>query len=168
MGKLHRSRGNWRDLVLGGIVLLVVTADQITKWWIRANLADGEILWDVGFLRIINIHNTGAAFGIFRGFNLVFIIIYFVFLAVIVALFIKYHNHHYIAKSLLARVVAGLVLGGMIGNLVDRIRIGHVTDFIDFKIWPAFNVSDSALTLSIIIICVYMIFFWARTPRRQQ
>jgi signal peptidase II len=165
MGKLRRSRSNWRDVLLGGIVLLVVAADQLTKWWITHNVGDGEVLWDVGFLRIINIHNTGAAFGIFRGFNLVFIIIYLVFLAVVLVLVIRFHGHRYFAGSLMARVIVGLILGGMIGNLVDRVHIGHVTDFIDFKIWPAFNVADSALTLSIILFCVYAIFYWGRTRR---
>lgn len=167
MEKPHRPRGNWRDLVLAGVFLLVVVADQLTKRWITTNLADGQVLWDIGWLRIINIHNTGAAFGIFRGFNLVFIIVYFLVLVVIVTAIVRYHDHPYFANSLMARLIAGLVLGGMTGNLIDRLRFGRVTDFIDFKVWPAFNVADSALTLSIILICVYIIFYWAREPRRQ-
>ncbi len=168
MEKPHHSRGNWPDLFLGGVVLLVVAADQLTKWWIMTNLAYGQVLWDIGFLRIVNIQNTGAAFGIFQGFNLIFVIVYFVVLAVIVAMVIRYHNHRYFANNLMARLIIGLILGGMIGNLIDRLRFGHVTDFIDFKIWPAFNIADSALTLSIILIFVYLIFYRAREPRRQE
>ena len=171
MEKPHRPRGNWRDLVLGGVFLLVVAADQLTKWWITqwwstARPPDG-VLWDAGFVRIIYLHNTGAAFGIFQGFNLVFVIFYFVVLIVIVSAIVRYHSHPYFANHIIPRLIAGLVLGGMTGNLVDRIRSGRVTDFIDFKVWPAFNVADSALTLSIILICVYIIFYWAKEPRRQ-
>jgi signal peptidase II len=171
MEKPHCPRGNWRDLGLGGVFLLVVAADQLTKWWITQwwNIArppDG-VLWDAGFVRIIYLHNTGAAFGILQGFNLVFIIVYFVVLVVIVGAIVRYHSHPYFANNLMARLIAGLVLGGMTGNLIDRLRFGRVTDFIDFKVWPAFNVADSALTLSIILIIIYLIFYWAREPRQQ-
>jgi signal peptidase II len=170
MAKPHRSTINWRDAIIAGIVLMVVAADQYTKWlingwWDRVRPPNG-VLWDGGFVQIINIHNTGAAFGIFQGNNLFFIIIYFVMMAVILTLIIKYHNHHYYARSVLARVITGLVLGCMIGNLIDRLRIGHVTDFIDFKIWPVFNVADSALTLALILIVVYLIINWGRISRR--
>ena len=167
MEKPHRPRGNWRDIILGGVILLVVAADQLTKWWVTSNLAYGQVIWDVGFLRIINVQNTGAAFGIFQGFNLVFVVVYFIVLVVIVTVIARYHHHPYFVKSLMPRLIAGLILGGMTGNLIDRIRFGHVTDFVDFKIWPAFNVADSALTLSIILSCVYLIFYWGREPRHR-
>jgi signal peptidase II len=166
MVKPRRSRGNWRDAIIGGIFLLVVAADQLSKWWITHNVGEGAVFWDGGVVRIINIQNTGAAFGIFRGFNLVFIVLYLVFLIIIVALIVRFHNHPYVATRLMPRIIVGLVLGGMIGNFIDRVRIGHVTDFIDFKVWPAFNVADSALTLSIILFCVYMLFFWNKISRR--
>jgi signal peptidase II len=168
MVKPYPSRSNWRDLFFGGVILLVVAADQLTKWWITTHVPDGTVLWDIGFLRIINIHNTGAAFGIFRGNNLIFIIVYLVILVVFVTLIIKYHNNRYVANSLIARLVVGLVLGGMIGNLTDRLRIGHVTDFIDFKVWPAFNVADSSLVLAMIIVVVYLVFFGNRLTQPQE
>lgn len=171
MEKPHCPRGNWRDIILGGVILLVVAADQLTKWWIiewwKTTNPLGGVLWDVGFLRIIYLQNTGAAFGIFQGFNLVFVVVYFIVLVVIVTIIARYHHHPYFVKSLMPRLIAGLILGGMTGNLIDRIRFGHVTDFVDFKIWPVFNVADSALTLSIILSCVYLIFYWGRELRHQ-
>jgi signal peptidase II len=172
MEKPHRHpRGNWRNLVLAGVFLLVVAADQFTKWWIinwwNTTQSPDGVLWDGGFVRIIYLQNTGAAFGIFQGFNLVFVVFYFIVLIVIAYAIFRYHGHPYIANNIPARIIAGLILGGMTGNLVDRIRFGRVTDFIDFKVWPAFNVADSALTLSIVLICVYIICYWAREPRRQ-
>src|SRR3972149_2591099 len=85
MPKLHPP-GRWRDVVFAGIALLVVIADQLTKWWITANLAIGESLLDVGFFRIIRIQNTGAAFGIFQGHPLIFTIIDFIGIAVFLTL----------------------------------------------------------------------------------
>jgi signal peptidase II len=166
MAKPYRSRSSWRDLFFGGVILLVVAADQLTKWWITGwwekTMPPDGVLWNGGFVQIIYLQNTGAAFGIFRGFNLIFIIVYLIILAVFVTLIIKYHNNRYVANSLIARLVVGLILGGMIGNLTDRLRIGHVTDFIDFKVWPAFNVADSSLVLAMIIVVVYLIFFSGR------
>jgi signal peptidase II len=144
---------------MGGIVLLVLAADQLTKWWIRTNLQIGESLVDVGFFRIIRIYNTGAAFGIFRNHSLLFIIAASIAIVVVVVLFIVYRRRWNFLDDMLVRAAIGLVLGGMSGNLIDRlVDGGRVTDFIDFKVWPAFNVADASSVVGTIILAYCILF----------
>jgi signal peptidase II len=159
MGKFHRFlRANWRDVVFGAIALLVVIADQLTKTWIRANLAYGEVLFDKGFVRIIHSQNTGASFGILTGHTLLIIIAVFLEMILILAIVYMFRKRLSFIDSMLMRVGAGLIFGGAIGNQVDRLMLGHVTDFIDFKVWPAFNVADSSAVIGTIIVAYCIIF----------
>ncbi len=132
--------------------LLILIADQLSKTWIRANLHTGQSVFDIGFLRITNIHNTGAAFGLFQHQQLALTLIACIGIpAVIIAALLSRRFLPFLDNTL-GRVALGLVLGGTIGNLIDRLRFGYVTDFIDFRIWPTFNVADSAITIGIIFI----------------
>jgi len=159
MQKLHRPRDKWRDVVFGSIVLLVIIADQLTKAWIRTNLAPGEVLYDIGIFRIIHIYNTGAAFGIFKDHSLTLLIVAIIGIIVILLLVFIMSSRWRFLNSRLVRVGIGMVLGGTISNnLFDRIRLGHVTDFIDFKVWPAFNVADASATIGAIIVAYCIIF----------
>jgi len=145
-------------MVLGCVGVLVVLADQMSKAWIRANLSTGQSLFDIEFFRIIHIHNTGAAFGLFQGHSFTLTILAFVGIVVILLLVFVLHSRWSFADSMLVRAAIGLVMGGTIGNLIDRLfNEGRVTDFIDFKVWPAFNVADSAVTVGVIIIACRII-----------
>jgi len=152
MQKLNRPQGKWRNVVFGYVVLLVILADQLTKTWIRGSLARGQSLFDAGFFQIVHIHNTGAAFGIFKDQSLALTIVAFVGIVVILLLVFVLRRRWSFFDSMLVSSAIGLVLGGTVGNLIDRLRLGHVTDFIDFKVWPAFNIADSAVTIGVIII----------------
>jgi signal peptidase II len=152
MQKENRPQGKWRNVVFGCIGLLIIVADQISKTWIRANLAMGQSLFDTGFLRFVHIQNTGAAFGIFRDYTLTLTIVDFVGIVVILLLVFVLRSRWSFLDSMLVNSAIGLVLGGTVGNLIDRLRLGHVTDFIDFKVWPAFNIADSAVFIGVIII----------------
>ena len=167
MQKSNRPRGKWRDVVSGCIVLLVIIADQLSKAWIRANLAGGQSLFDVGFFRIVNVHNTGAAFGIFKDHNLTLTIVAVVGIIAILLLFFVLNSRWAFLDNLLVRSGIALVMGGTVGNLIDRLRLGYVTDFIDFKIWPAFNIADSAVTIGVIIVA-YCIIFLASPAKHQE
>ncbi len=159
MQKVNRPRHKWRHLVFGVIVLLVILADQLTKWWIRDNLAIGQTLFDSGYFRIIHIYNTGAAFGIFRDHTLALTIVDFIGIAIILLLVFVWSSRWSFFDSRLVNAGIGLVLGGTIGNLIDRLRPPHqVTDFLDFKVWPAFNVADASVTIGVIIIVLCIIF----------
>ena len=168
MEKLHRLlQGNWRDVVFGSIAVLVVIADQLTKWWITANLTLGEVLWDAGILRIIHIQNTGASFGIFKDHTQTIIIV--VFIEIFIILFIVYllRNRLTFIDSMLMRSGIGLIMGGAIGNQIDRLLQGYVTDFIDFKFWPVFNVADSSAVVGTIIVAYCIIFHSGLTKHRE-
>ena len=123
----------------------VVLLDQATKFWIQSHMATGES-WPVlaGIFHITYILNAGAAFGILENKTWFFIG---------VALFLiggmAYIYPKLLAEKPLLRFGAGLLTGGAVGNLIDRIRIGSVVDFFDFRIWPVFNVADICIVCGV-------------------
>ncbi len=152
MLKASRPQGKWRNVVLGCIGLIVILADQFSKKWIRDNLAIGQSSFDAGFFRIVHVHNTGAAFGIFKNHSFTLTIVALVGIVVIMLLVFILHSRWSFLDSMLVMSAVGLVLGGTVGNLIDRIHLGYVTDFIDFRVWPAFNVADAAVSIGVLII----------------
>ena len=167
MQKLNRPQGKWRVLVFGCVGLLVILVDQLSKMWIRANLAIGQTLFDAGVFRLVHIHNTGAAFGIFKDHTFVLIIVDFVGIALILFIVLFMSSRWTFFNSKLVMSGLGMVIGGTIGNLIDRLRLGYVTDFIDFKVWPAFNVADSAGVIGAIIIVFCIIFLYRPTKHEE-
>jgi signal peptidase II len=158
MQKVRRLPNKWRDVVFGSIVLLVVIADQLSKWWIKTNLALGQSLFDAGFFQIVYVQNTGAAFGVFKNHTSIIIVVVFIEIIVILLIVFFLHNRLSFLDSMLIRSGMGLVVGGAIGNQIDRLRLGYVTDFLDFKVWPAFNAADSSAVVGSIIIVFCLIF----------
>jgi signal peptidase II len=141
------------DFLFFLIASLVYIADQFTKYLVRTNLALGESFPHTGILRITHVTNTGAAFGILQG-QTVFLTFTTLFgLAAILLYYLYPPMEHGIL-----RIALGLQLGGALGNLSDRIRVGKVTDFIDFRFWPAFNVADSCIVIGVITIVVFLTF----------
>jgi signal peptidase II len=137
-------RGGTFFLVAG----LVFALDQITKAAIRGWLAVGESWPSDGWLiKITHVTNTGAAFGILQGQGL------FLTVTAVIAIgaIVFYYMYPPLEHGLL-RLAMGLELGGAAGNLLDRLRFGHVTDFIDFPHYPEFNVADSSIVIGLIII----------------
>ncbi len=134
--------------------LLIIAADQFTKVWIRANLDIGETLWRYGILSIVRVPpNTGASFGLFQGYTswLVAISIFFV-LCLLGYLFVFYRRVAWMDRPMLW-VALGLIMGGSVGNLVDRVHpaLRAVTDFVSIGWWPAFNVADPAVVVGAIL-----------------
>lgn len=127
-----------------GVAAVVLLADQITKYLVLRNLALGEMWNPIGFLRpfvsVTRVSNTGAVFGLFRDYGL-----FFALVAVVVVVAIIAFYRYLPPRQGLLRLSMGLQLGGALGNLVDRVRVGSVVDFIDFKIWPVFNLADMAI-----------------------
>jgi signal peptidase II len=130
----------------------VVVADQFTKLGIRASLLEGQSLFEAGIFKIARFPpNTGAAFGLFQdhAFALAIVAIVGAALLLVYALLIRHHFSP--LNNLLAWTALGLVLGGIVGNLIDRLRLGGVTDFISIGWWPAFNIADSAVVVGAIL-----------------
>ncbi|MFA5308565.1 MAG: signal peptidase II [Dehalococcoidales bacterium] len=167
MENLHRRlQGSWRDVFFGGIAVLVIIADQLTKWWIRSSIALGDVLVDKGFVQIIRIENSGASFGILRGHTSLIIAAVFVEMVIILAAVYLLRKRLSFLDSMPMRIGAGLIFGGAIGNQVDRLVFGSVTDFVDFKVWPAFNVADASAVVGTIIV-VYCIIFLSGIGKRK-
>ena len=149
------TRGHVRAFVFWGAALVVVALDQVTKAIIRANLERGESWpsadWPV---KIRYVTNTGAAFGILGDMTVFLIAMTFLGLA---AIYLYYRNppfDHWVGAAAI-----GMMLGGACGNLIDRVRLGRVADFIDFPHFPAFNVADSSISVGITIIVLgYLLF----------
>ncbi len=151
MRKAGHPLGKWRNAVFLLAALVIAAADQFSKIWIRANLAIGQSIFETGFFRLTHVSNTGAAFGLFQGQSFLLTIVALVGIGVLlIYAFLMYRRFPFL-NSLLSRSVLGLVLGGTVGNLVDRLRFGYVTDFINFGFWPAFNIADSAIVVGVII-----------------
>ena len=132
--------------------LLVVAADQLTKTWIRSNLAYGQAIPESGFFQITHVHNTGAAFGLLTDQSSLLAVVAAtgMVLLLIYALFL--HHRLPFLNNRSASLALGLILGGTTGNLFDRLLQGYVTDFISVGIWPDFNIADSAITIGAIIL----------------
>ena len=155
--QLPQRRDGARNFALAALVMLViVVADQASKAWILSRLVPNgdsiEIKIIPGFLRFIFVENTGAAFGIFQGKSPIL-----TSLALLVIAFLIVYFRRAIAQSLWLSIALGLQLGGALGNVVDRFRHGFVVDFINVPHWPTFNVADSAITVGVIMLGLYLI-----------
>jgi signal peptidase II len=143
----------WLNLLIPITVLVILTGDILTKEWIRSFPPDGATIYKVWFFRIIHITNTGSAFGAFQGFSLILGIIGVIGLFVLSGLGFYVYRRLPRFVNILNRIALGLLLGGDLGNLTDRIRFaGRVTDFIDPGFFPVFNVADSAITVGVILV----------------
>ena len=151
MQKVSRLQGKWWNVVFSLTGLLIVVADQLSKIWIRTNLPEGQSLFETGFLRIAHVHNTGAAFGLFQDQSFALTIIALIVITALLVYVLVIYRYFPLLNSMLGKLALGLVLGGTVGNLIDRLRFGYVTDFIAFSFWPAFNIADSAITVGVII-----------------
>ena len=129
------------------LAVFIFLADQFSKYLVRESLALYESFPREGFLRITHTFNTGSIFGLFQGYNTPLILLSFAGVAVLILL---YHTQRFPIGLL--RLSLGLQLGGAFGNLVDRVRLGHVTDWIDVGPWPVFNVADSSIVTGLVIL----------------
>ena len=140
--------------------LLVVAADQLSKLLIRNNMVLGESIPETGFIRIHHVQNTGAAFGLFPDHTFALTIIGFIGVAAtIVAFFFSDRLPPLSGRG--GKIALGMILGGVTGNLIDRLRLEYVTDFIDIGIWPTFNLADPAVIIGVLIL-IYLILFPAK------
>ena len=162
---VQRISARWRrDLVFFAIAAVVVALDQYTKSLVRSNLQLGEV-WDRSFLfvKIIHVVNSGAAFGILQGQTPFLIITSVLGLAAIALYYVYPPMDHG-----LIRIALGMQLGGAAGNLIDRIRLGEVTDFIDVGGFPTFNVADASISTSIAVVLIFFLLQDAGRPKQSE
>jgi len=143
------------DIILAFLTTgTVIFIDRLTKNFFMNFLSLGEsfpVIRNVFHMTLV--HNTGIAFGFFKEHGSVFIVIPMIAIALLV-FNIFYYKQNDEALSRLYILGFSLILGGAIGNLIDRISFGHVIDFIDFRVWPVFNIADSAITIGAVIVAI--------------
>jgi signal peptidase II len=134
-------------LVRAGLVLVVVVAlDQLTKALVRGGIDVGEEDSILPGVTLVHVRNTGVAFGAFSGGGLIVVALVTVALGALL-----YYFFTHLDKPLVW-LPTGMLLGGSIGNIIDRIRDGAVTDFVKLPAWPAFNVADMAITFGVLVL----------------
>lgn len=135
-----------------GIIVLMLGLDQVSKWLVRDAMDLGQSIPIISSLMSFTyIENRGAAFGIMAGGRVLFIALTFLLLA-----FLLWYRHQNKHQSLLLEISTGLIIAGALGNLIDRIVKGSVTDFIDFHFFPIFNVADIAVTCGVFLMAVFI------------
>ncbi len=160
-GSPRRTAARW--LLLACVAALAILTDQISKAYVVRHLDLYESWVPVPALeqvfRFTYVRNTGAAFGLFPQGGAIFLII-----AVIVSAFIIYYYRQVPQGGWLLRLALGLQLGGALGNVIDRVRLGYVVDFVDVWRWPVFNVADSCIVIGVGLLLLIML----REERRER
>jgi signal peptidase II len=139
----------YRDRIFGVAVVLVVFFDQLTKFLVRENMSIGQSVPSSGFFRLTYYENSGTIFGLFQNATVILTV------ASIIAIgFLVYFYRTQRAPTLIMRGAIGILMGGAIGNLIDRLTMGGVTDFVDVGRWPIFNIADASITVGIFMLIV--------------
>lgn len=142
---MKRSSSRINALLRSTVVaLLVILMDQSTKAVVIANVDVGERIGFIPGLTLVHIKNRGVAFGLLSGSDFPLVLVTVAVVMLLVVYFLKNVGHPWLWLPV------GLVLGGAVGNLVDRLVSGMVTDFIDPVIWPAFNFADAAIVVGVV------------------
>jgi len=154
-----------RYIFLAGVVGTIFVLDQVTKAWIQETMRLHESIPIIErFFSLTYIRNAGAAFGLFAEHGNGLRMAFFVTISIIAIVFLLTFFMRMPKEALLGRLSVAMVMGGALGNLVDRVRFGEVVDFLDFYIgtyhWPAFNVADSCISVGVSLLILYFI----RTP----
>ena len=141
------AAGPWQWAGLAAVVVAAIAGDQLTKHAVTSRLALDESSRVVGPLSIHRVENSGIAFGLFTSATGVVIGLTALAVLWMLVYFARHGARHPVIPAAL-----GLLIGGSVSNLVDRVRLGHVTDFIDLRWWPAFNLADSFIVIGVAIL----------------
>jgi signal peptidase II len=157
------AAGAWQWAGLAAVALAAVVADQVTKHVVTRTLSLDESVHVAGPLSIHHVQNSGIAFGLFSSATAVVTVVTGVAVVWMLVFFARSGSRHPVLPAAL-----GLLIGGSVSNLVDRIRLHHVTDFIDLKWWPAFNLADSFIVVGVAILLAALVAAdrAPRPPRR--
>ncbi|HKY53274.1 MAG TPA: signal peptidase II [Anaerolineales bacterium] len=153
---------------IASIAALIVALDQWTKWLVRVNIPDGgvwlpeSLAWLSPYARIVHWHNTGAAFGMFQDAGMVFTVLAFIVIAAII-----YYYPHVENSDWSLRLAMSMQLGGAIGNLIDRLTLGKVTDFISIGTFPVFNIADASISVGAAVLLLG-VWLTERSEKREK
>ncbi len=147
-------------LGLAAVALAAALADQVTKRIVTSHLPLDDQIKVLGPLSIHHVQNSGIAFGLFASATALVIVLTTGAVAWMLLFFTRSGARHPALP-----VGLGLVIGGSVSNLIDRVRLGHVTDFLDFRFWPAFNLADSFIVIGVAILLVALVAADGERPR---
>ena len=147
-------------LALAAIGFAAIAADQLTKYIVTSRLQLDDAVHVVGPFWIHHVQNSGIAFGLFASATVVVILLTAIAVSAMLVFFGRSGARHPILP-----VALGLVIGGSLSNLLDRVRLGYVTDFLDLRYWPAFNLADSFIVIGVLVLLAALVFA-EREPRR--
>jgi signal peptidase II len=139
-------------LALGAVAIAALGADQLTKRIVTARLGLDEAVHVLGPFSIHHVQNSGIAFGLFASATSIVILLTGLAVAWMLFFFARSGGRHPVLP-----VALGLVIGGSVSNLLDRVRLGHVTDFLDLRYWPAFNLADSFIVVGVAILLLALV-----------
>ena len=143
---------NHKKIFILSTAFIIVILDQFSKFLIKKNFQINESIPIIkNIFNLTYITNTGSAFGLFKGYN-----IFFILFSAIVIIVIFYFLKKIKKDETKIQFAVSLLLGGTIGNLIDRLLYGSVIDFIDFRIWPVFNLADSSVTIGVVLLIVLL------------
>ena len=128
------------------VAVIVLAEDQLTKELVRSSIALGQQRRLLPGVTLVHAQNSGIAFSLFTGSEVGVVVVAAVIIAAVVAYFARHHQQRWMWLA------CGLIVGGALGNLVDRLRVGTVTDFIKLPDWPAFNLADASITLGVLTV----------------
>lgn len=152
MAERWLGAGLWQWLSFALVVVCAFGADQLTKWLVSSRLALGSSVSIAGSLKISHVQTSGIAFGFFSQATSLVIV-----LTAAVVLWMVFFFAHSGARHPLLPVALGLIVGGSVSNLFDRVVHGYVTDFVDFGFWPSFNLADSFIVLGVAVLIFFLI-----------
>ena len=133
--------------------LILLIADQSVKHLIRTTMVEGQSIPVIAnIFHITYIENPGAAFGILANQRILFLVLTALIVGIMIYLYFSLQN-----KKSLTAISLGIVVSGAIGNFIDRFLQGTVTDFLDFRIWPIFNIADICICIGLVFICYFVI-----------
>jgi signal peptidase II len=147
MAERSLGAGWWQWTGLTAVVAAAVAGDQVTKYVVRSHLRVGESVNVLGPFTIHRVQNSGIAFGLFESATAIVTVLTALAVGWMLVFFSRSGSRHPVLPAAL-----GLLIGGSISNLVDRVRLGHVTDFLDLRWWPAFNLADSFIVVGVAIL----------------
>ncbi len=154
------AAGSLQWLGLTAVAAAAIVADQVTKHIVVGTLALDDSVHVIGPLSIHHVQNSGIAFGLFASATAAVTVVTAAAVVWMLWFFARSGSRHPVLPAAL-----GLLIGGSLSNLVDRIRLGYVTDFIDFRYWPAFNLADSFIVIGVLILLAAL-FVADRAPQR--
>jgi signal peptidase II len=155
---LAASTYQW--VALGVIALTALGGDQLTKYIVSSRLSLDDAVHIVGPFSIHHVHNSGIAFGLFSNATPIVTALTAIAVGWMLLFFARSGARHPILP-----IALGLLIGGSASNLLDRVRLGHVTDFLDVEFWPAFNLADAFIVLGVLILLAALLLPQRQRPR---